>query len=375
MSKQKWDVDIYRDPERYVTGLGTYLEDGNEVAVIFTVQRLSLLKGYGAYLGHYGAGGPEFMCLSSGDKGRAWHQRALPEGISVTKRVRGLGHKIAMPDGTLIQWTGGNRFSKFRDDLQGLLNVQLLVDGETWAGRSPLSYIISTDGGETWSQSVKLDTSPYPGAALWQMILLKDGSLLASFAAPDGRSIFFMSSPDMGKTWSFKACIPPPRGITFYEGGIVQTDTGRIICMIRAHLPVPEGQEPGAGLSTYIYQSQSDDGGATWTEPKETDLWGHPAQLMVLKSGRILCAYGHRKLPFGIRVAYSEDDGENWREKILRVDGCNRDLGYPCSVQLEDDTIFTAYYFNEGVVDTRRKPTNYYTYAAGSFYTEQWLTS
>jgi hypothetical protein len=78
-------------------------------------------------------------------------------------------------------------------------------------------------------------------------------------------------------------------------------------------------------------------------------MWGHPCNLIEMPSGRILCTYGYRRKPFGIRAAFSEDDGLTWdmnHEVIIRDDGIHRDLGYPASVLLNDGRILSTYYFH-----------------------------
>ena len=60
--------------------------------------------------------------------------------------------------------------------------------------------------------------------------------------------------------------------------------------------------------------------------------WGAPGDLVRMRDGRIVCVYGYRLPPFGVRARFSEDDGRTWgRELILRDDGGSWDLGYPRS--------------------------------------------
>jgi len=76
-------------------------------------------------------------------------------------------------------------------------------------------------------------------------------------------------------------------------------------------------------------------------------MWGYPAHMLTLQDGRVLCVYGRRRPPFGIRACLSGDDGQSWdidNELVIRDDFPNSDLGYPTSVQLADGTIFTTYY-------------------------------
>jgi sialidase-1 len=61
----------------------------------------------------------------------------------------------------------------------------------------------------------------------------------------------------------------------------------------------------------------------------------------------LLCSYGHRRLPFGVRGCISEDSGETWNitaEKVLCDDLPNANLGYPSSIVASPGRVFTAYY-------------------------------
>jgi hypothetical protein len=77
---------------------------------------------------------------------------------------------------------------------------------------------------------------------------------------------------------------------------------------------------------------------------------GHPPHLLQLHDGRVLCSYGYRHQPFGIRACLSNDEGKTWdieHEIIVRNDGRNPDLGYPSSVEIKPGMILTVYYFHD----------------------------
>ncbi len=102
-----------------------------------------------------------------------------------------------------------------------------------------------------------------------------------------------------------------------------------------------------------VYIATSKDDGRTWSEAKPSPMIGHPADLIQLKDGRILCTYGVREpyhgAPSGVRAAWSEDEGETWKidqEVQLRNDFLNWDVGYPESLELPDGRVLTVYYFN-----------------------------
>ena len=140
------------------------------------------------------------------------------------------------------------------------------------------------------------------------------------------------------------AAFDPLGFVSFEEPSLLYLPSGKLICMIRVHLLTE--QEYGY----YLYQTDSYDQGKTWSTPRRTPIWGHPPDMVHLASGDILCVYGYRRPPFGIRACLSHDEGETWdiqNELILRADGIDRDVGYPTSVQLSDGTIFTVWYMTE----------------------------
>jgi hypothetical protein len=80
---------------------------------------------------------------------------------------------------------------------------------------------------------------------------------------------------------------------------------------------------------------------------------GHPADIIQLADGRLLCTYGIRTSvharPAGIRACFSSDNGKTWDIKTevqLRNDFLNLDIGYPESIQMPDGNVMTVYYFN-----------------------------
>ena len=112
-------------------------------------------------------------------------------------------------------------------------------------------------------------------------------------------------------------------------------------------------------LDGFVRVVRSPDRGKTWGRVIKTPVWGYPQHLLPLRDGRLLMTYGYRRPPWGIRACLSSDCGKTWdlaNEVIIRMDAGtpdgqprkvgNADLGYPVSVQLDDGSIFTAYYFN-----------------------------
>ena len=66
-----------------------------------------------------------------------------------------------------------------------------------------------------------------------------------------------------------------------------------------------------------------------------------------MRDGRVVCVYGYRMPPHGIRARVSEDGGRSWgAELVLRDDGGSWDLGYPRVIEHEEGKLLTVYYMN-----------------------------
>jgi sialidase-1 len=218
----------------------------------------------------------------------------------------------------------------------------------------------STDGGRTWTPRRPVTVTGLPPlAARAPVIEQADGSLLLivnDYNRPDGKTrvwarIHCLRSMDQGATWAHHALVGDGAAdrLHFLEPGWVRLRDGRILAMLRTRGEGAAGvrEAPPAG---YLFQTVSADGGRTWTKPAPTPMWGFPAHLLELRDGRILCAYGYRQKPYGVRATLSRDGGRTWAVKgeiVVRDDGGSVDLGYPVSVQLADDTVLMAYYFNQ----------------------------
>jgi hypothetical protein len=213
-------------------------------------------------------------------------------------------------------------------------------------------------------------------AARAPVIELADGTLLMivnDYNRPDGKTriwarAFCLRSTDRGATWAQQGLVGDGEAdrLHFLEPAWVRLRDERIVAMLRTR---GEGsgatrEEPPAG---FLFQSVSADDGRTWSKPQKTPLWGFPAHLLELRDGRVLCAYGYRQKPYGVRATLSPDGGRTWdapSEIIVRDDGGSVDLGYPVSVQLADGRVLMAYYFNQlkpGV------PESTIRYIAGTF--------
>lgn len=123
-----------------------------------------------------------------------------------------------------------------------------------------------------------------------------------------------LRSADQGHTWHYGTTIAVDPTIGqegFDEPVLIQLTQGprqgRLLCLMRTGNRV----DP-------IYQSYSDDGGATWSPPTPTPMLGVDPDLVEMADGTLACSYGYRILreppdpAHGNYVAFSTDQGERW---------------------------------------------------------------
>jgi len=149
---------------------------------------------------------------------------------------------------------------------------------------------------------------------------------------------YVLRSTDGGRTWGDEILIAadPAGRIDMHEPALVETTSDQILAVMRT-----------ANAGDHLYTTRSTDDGLTWTQPAQTELVGHPADLITLPDGRILLAYGYRHAPFGVRAGLSSDGGTTWAPPIvITASGAQTDLGYPSLCLTDDGHVLAAYYMN-----------------------------
>lgn len=294
--------------------------------------------------------GPKIVTIRSSDKGENWDAESMQVLFD-----------LGADQEELFQGVPDDYASEPAVDFNDA-NV-LVASGSTPDYFRPHSRAwirISTDGGNKWRrpilapnvgfQSVSGHASPlvrHDGTSLIFMTVVSDDGWKrrpAVFAAIGG-----------GAHWAFVSFITPgsddgaadnDRSLPlrfsghryFYPRSILLPD-GRILCSVRCQ------RDPTSVLWTEIFSSSDD--GRTWSFLSRVNDWGAPGDLVRMADGRIVCVYGYRMPPFGIRARVSEDDGLTWGpELILREDGGSWDLGYPRVIEREPGTLLTVYYMN-----------------------------
>ena len=194
----------------------------------------------------------------------------------------------------------------------------------------------SGDGGMTWSAPYRVPVnSPHGPVEVAGGRILYAGKQLWE----PGTKVGVCESADDGKTWRWLADIPARRGDSvaeYHELHAVDAGGGRLLAHIRNHNAANRGE---------TLQSESEDGGRSWSAPHPIGVWGLPSHLLRLRDGRLLMSYGHRRAPYGNQARVSADRGETWSEAmVISDDGAGGDLGYPSTVELADGGLVTVWY-------------------------------
>lgn len=214
------------------------------------------------------------------------------------------------------------------------------------------TYIVSEDGGITFGEIKRVPvTAPHgPGVGV-------DGKFVYVGTRIDktdecGNNILCCVEGDDGEFQPVGSIdnIEPVNGIYPVEGcepHCVVLSNGQIIVHIRVH-NADDGKREHTGIFT-LYQSESQDGGKTFTKPHPiTDdiSLGAPAHLLSLKNGTLISVFGYRSEPYGIKAMISTNEGKTWSEPCMLYDNNSiaLDIGYPSSVELADGKILTVFY-------------------------------
>ncbi|HUT95591.1 MAG TPA: sialidase family protein [Thermoguttaceae bacterium] len=264
----------------------------------------------------------------SGDAGRTWALRSLISDHSDNPNAIRMNHAVGLnADGELVAIVSGYQEGQ---------KLPML----------PLQCCLSGDQGVTWKRHV-LDVDRVPHG---DVFLLPDGRLVCPMYTRTSEkprryrsSILF--SDDGGRSWGDESCIAEGS-----EAHVIRCTSGVLLAAVRTPcLDRMDGVLPH-GSGEMLFRSEDD--GKTWSPGKPLSPQGQEnAHLVELADGRILCSFTSR-IPglFGVVLRMSGDGGETWSCPVVLIsmpgrDWHKTDCGYPSSVQLDDGTIVTAYYF------------------------------
>jgi len=242
------------------------------------------------------------------------------EPILKREMSKGAGDKNAALKGKIARWNAAH--GRLSDE-------QRQRDLGVWMVRS-------TDGGATFSERYACGVNSPHGP-----IQLADGRILYAGKElwQEPHRVGVAVSNDDGQSWKWLAEIPTRPGDdrqNYHELHAVEASDGRIIVQIRNHNKTNDRE---------TLQSESSDGGKTWSIPHSIGVWGLPSHLLRLKDNRLLMTYGHRRKPFGNQARVSDDYGRTWSDALtVSNDAPSTDLGYPSTVELDDSSLLSVWY-------------------------------
>jgi hypothetical protein len=214
--------------------------------------------------------------------------------------------------------------------------------------------IRSTDGGASWSPKVPTQTgSPHGPCELSDGRLLYVGKKTAqnmveaeaaqtpsqgSVGGPYAQTVGASESTDDGKSWQLIGEIHPMPGHDikeYHELHAVEAADGTIIAHIRNHNKLNQYE---------VLQTESRDGGRTWSIPHLIGIWGYPPFLIKASDGRLISSLSHRREPHGNFITISEDNGKSWAETLRINTDSWSDFGYPSTVELSPGRFLSLWY-------------------------------
>lgn len=267
----------------------------------------------------HGFGCGDVECWMSFDGGRTWTYRSTVSDHSRDPEVVRMNHAVGMnANGELVALVSGWSNGRMAPTL-------------------PVQVCISTNNGLTWKRH-EIDSHLMP---FGDLVLCADGILAAAMHDDFEKSSYILRSTDGGRTWPDRRLLEKPGD----ETALLRCRDGRWLAAMRTW---PKGPDPYLPSDEGLQLFTSADEGQTWGNRRTVSLSGQaPAHLLELSDGKILLTYGSR-IPglFGAVARVSKDGGDSWSPPctLVSIPGMS-DCGYPSSVELEDGTIVTAYYF------------------------------
>ena len=245
----------------------------------------------------------------------------------------------------------------------GIINDDVFLLVFDVSGNSSSSVMRSTDYGQTWSEPVALDISPYgfSGSGWPHVYQHPDGTAMITMtlrkqSASHKFNDYIFRSTDGGKTWGDRTLLTPYSSET---SQLALCNSNKMLAYIRIQRrPLPE-DPPDFGKMTGVAQEQpwteshlwplkngvvgeSDDGGRTWKNLRLFETYGSvPGEILQAPDGRVAAVWLQR-YPYGkaeILARISDDGGRTWGKKTYSV---MKGMGYPSSVVCPDGTIVTV---------------------------------
>jgi sialidase-1 len=346
---------VCKEPGKYL-GWPTIAQlPSGELIVVFSGDREEHVCPYG-----------KTELVRSTDMGATWSEPVTVNDSLIDDRDAGI---VAMRSGTLVvSWFTYPTWKELGRHIESGHYPPAQID--SWAAhcdhvrpeaeRQGLGHSAwtrrSADGGRTWEPPVdSTATSPHGPIELSDGRLLLIGNFLrGGEGPPKAEPIVAMESTDEGRSWHQIGTVMPVSAegseFNWCEPHVMELEDGTLICLARYTRPSDNARD------RYMRQSESIDGGRTWTRPHPSNMWGFPPHMLRLSNGDGLASYGYRRQPYGQRACVYQrvrenliggNSSGNWdigHAIVLRDDGGSDDLGYPSTVEMSPGEMLSVYY-------------------------------
>lgn len=267
------------------------------------------------YGGSYESAEDQVLFLSRHPKGeRHW----TPPEVVVQNPGQPPGNAVIFRDGLDRLWIVWGRMESPRP----------IRRGSGW-GQCRLMYRISEDHGVTWSEDKEMPDS-FGSLPRNVPVTLRNGELCLPLSGHvrGKHGSYFLKTADNGATWEPSSVIPGGSQPT-----MIEREDGTLFVMMR-HRP-------------RIAQSESNDGGRTWTPAQPSALRNPDAGIAMtrLANGHVVIVFNDSSVARSpLCVARSLDEGKTW-ERPLNLESNPGEYSYPCVIQTADGLIHVSYTF------------------------------
>ncbi len=210
-----------------------------------------------------------------------------------------------------------------------LLFYKVGPDPQQWWGMLKTSQ----DGGKTWSIAARLPEG-IAGPIKNKPLELESAMILCGASTEDqGWRVHFEATPDNGKHWWRTPPVNRSKDFSIIQPAFIHNGKNiQALC---------RSQKKG------IVTIHSDDGGMTWSNPKQTNLPNPNSgfDATTLSDGRHLLVYNHAKSgrsPLNLAISL---DGENWQQ-VEVLENEPGEFSYPAIIQSKDGNVHITYTWN-----------------------------
>ena len=253
-----------------------------------------------------------FMIVLSDDAGATWSTPVEPFMAPPVDGKLGVfrsGHLTALGGSrvaAVLYWVDASDPSLpfFNEETEGLLDSRIFI-------------ALSEDGGETWCEPWRIDTTPFnvPTPITGPLLLLRSGEWAVQFETNKSyrdtsvwrHASVLMFSADEGRTWPghVKVTEDPEARLFYWDQRPGVLADGSLLDVFWTF------DRQGA-VYRNIHARTSADNGRTWSPLWDTGLPGQAAPPVQLADGRIAMPYVDRERTPVIKLRASADGGRSW---------------------------------------------------------------